>query len=84
MSLQTQLRGEIERWSKRLVECLLEILPADDRGERMLTNLRAYQKDSDHFLRSGDLIKSFECLVWAWAILELGKELGHLKSDGDD
>jgi len=23
-------------------------------------------------------VKSFECLIWAWAILEIGRELGFL------
>jgi hypothetical protein len=41
----------------------------------MLRNIRAYRNDSKHFLERGDLIKSFECLIWAWAILELGREL---------
>ena len=27
----------------------------------------------------GELIKSFECLIWAWALLEIGKELKHLE-----
>ena len=79
MSLETELRGEIERWSKRLDESMPKTLPSDDRGTKLLTNLRAYRTDSKHFLESGDLVKSFECLVWAWALLELGKELGHLK-----
>ena len=79
MSLETELRGEIERWSKRLDESLPETLPSDDRGTKLLANLRAYRTDSKHFFESGDFVKSFECLVWAWALLELGKELGHLK-----
>ena len=45
----------------------------------MLQNIRAYREDSKHFFSRGDLVKSFECLIWAWAILEIGEELEFLK-----
>ncbi len=45
----------------------------------MLQNIKAYREDSRHFFKRGDLVKSFECLIWAWALLESGKELEHLR-----
>ncbi len=79
MSIEAGLLAEIKKWSKRLDGSLLSVHPAGEKGAKMLQNIRAYRSDSKHFLKRGDLIKSFECLIWAWAILELGKELGIFK-----
>jgi len=79
MSVEVELTGEIKKWSKKLDGSLSSAHALDNRGTKMLENIRAYRKDSNHFLEQGDLIKSFECLVWAWAVLELGKEMGHLR-----
>lgn len=79
MNVEAELIKEIEKWSKKLDDSLSNVRTLDDRGAKMLENIRSYRKDSKHFSERGDLIKSFECLIWAWAVLELGKELGHLK-----
>ena len=79
MSVETDLAAEIEKWSKRLDDSLRCVQPSGENGVRMLQNTRAYREDSNHFFERGDLIKSFECLIWAWAILEIGKELKHLR-----
>lgn len=78
MSIEADLAAEVEKWSKRLDDSLLNLSPLCKRGVKMLQNIKAYRQDSKHFLERGDLIKSFECLVWAWALLETGKELKHL------
>jgi len=80
MSLESDLAGEIERWSRKLDDALRGVSPTDEVGRRMMENIRAYRSDSGHFLERRDLIRSFECLVWAWAILETGRELDHLRS----
>jgi hypothetical protein len=79
MSCLDELQAEIRKWGARLDERLQKVTPSDGTGERMIRNARAYREDSHHFLNSGDLVKSFECLIWAWAFLEIGLELGHLK-----
>lgn len=79
MGLEDELRAEIEKWSRRLDESLAGVKPSGERGARMLENIRAYREDSGHFSKQGDLIRGFECLIWAWAILEIGRELGHLR-----
>jgi uncharacterized protein len=59
------------------IEPLVETLQIiDTRGNAMKTNMEAYISDSKHFLKTKDLIRAFECAVWAWAILELCEELG--------
>lgn len=77
--LEDELRREIKKWSKRLDETIPETSTSDDEGTKLLENIRAYREDSEHFLERSDLIKSFECLIWAWALLETGRELKHLK-----
>lgn len=79
MSVEAELINEIKRWSKKLDDSLLGIHALDNHGAKMLENIHAYRKDSKHFSERSDLVKSFECLIWAWALLELGKELEHLK-----
>lgn len=79
MSVEENLAAEIEKWSKRLDGSLHSANPTGERGTKMLCNVRAYRDDSKHFLARGDLIRSFECLIWAWAILELGREFGLLE-----
>ena len=77
--LESRLRGEIEKWSKRLDRKLKTAIATCQNGEEMLENARAYFSDSKHFFEKEDLIRAFECLVWAWAWLEIGKELKLLK-----
>lgn len=81
MSIKVGLAAEIEKWSKRLDDALFGVHPSGERGIKMLQNIRAYREDSKHFLGRGDLIKSFECLIWAWAILEVGRELDFFRVD---
>ena len=78
MSLPSELQREINKWSKKLEEKLMRITAVDDVGEEMLENIHAYQKDSQHFLKTDNLVKSFECLIWAWAFLEIATQLKHL------
>ncbi|MEM3723004.1 MAG: DUF357 domain-containing protein [Candidatus Hadarchaeales archaeon] len=78
MDLEEELRGEIEKWSKKLDQSLAETAATSEMGEKFLKNILAYRSDSEHFAGKGDLIKGFECLIWAWAYLEIGRALGHL------
>lgn len=69
-----QLTREIGVWRARLDEQLPKAEALTDRGRRFLENIHAYRADCDHFERAGDLVRSFECIVWAWAWLEIGAE----------
>lgn len=79
--LSEELDNEIEKWTSRLDKTLQKVTTADEHGDDLLENARAYRRDSDHFSQEGDLIKSFECLIWSWAFIEIGKRLGHLTVD---
>jgi hypothetical protein len=79
MALEAELTEEIRKWSSKLDSALSSVKPAGEQGEGMFKNIKAYREDSKHFLERGDLIKSFECLIWAWALLEMGRQLGYLR-----
>ena len=76
MDTEAQLKAEIKKWSARLEESLAGARPLGEKGVEMMTNIRAYQSDSLHFLQKGDPVRAFEALVWAWAYLQIGKDLG--------
>ena len=78
MTIEAELAEEIRKWSEKLDKALSNTVPLDKHGESLLENIRAYREDLKHFFER-DPIKSFECLIWAWALLEVGRELGHLK-----
>ncbi len=63
--------------TERLIEKIenLRFRPVSEKGEWMIENLEAYISDSKHFLKSDPLL-AFEAIVWAWAFLEIGVELG--------
>lgn len=70
------LRAETEKWLMRADERLSRC-----RGdERFLSNIKAYISDSRYFLEKEDLIWAFEAVIWAWAWLEIGEELGRIES----
>lgn len=78
MSLEKNLRDETEKWLAELKLERMKIELKDNSKENVLKNMDAYTSDAQHFLQKGDLIKAFEAVIWSWAILELGLELGVL------
>ncbi|MBU3897095.1 MAG: DUF357 domain-containing protein [Nanoarchaeota archaeon] len=70
---------EIDKWLDRIEAIVDKIEVFDTKGEEMLTNMNAYISDCKHFKENGDLVKSFEAVIWSWAILELCTELGIFK-----
>lgn len=78
MSTEEKLREEIKKWMKRLEEAVEKTRALNNKGGEFLANIKAYQSDSLHFYQKGDLIRSFEALIWAWAYLEIGKDIGIL------
>ncbi|MCK5023338.1 MAG: DUF357 domain-containing protein [Candidatus Aenigmarchaeota archaeon] len=75
MDLENNLRSEIDKWTKKIETEMKNVKVIDKKNENFLTNIRAYIKDSKYFLEKGDLVRSFEAIVWAWSWLEILKEL---------
>ena len=62
---------EINKWLGKIEDIVEKIHVEDPRAESWLTNMKAYISDSKHFRDSGDLVRGFEAVVWAWAIFEI-------------
>jgi hypothetical protein len=75
-SLNEELQLETLKWLDRAEEQLLRISP--DEGS-IRKNISAYLSDSRYFLEKGDLIRAFEAVIWAWAWMEIGQEVGILE-----
>ncbi len=67
---------EVEKWLDKVEPLVEQIQITDEKGEEMMENMKAYISDSKHFLGEGDLVRAFEAIVWAWAILEICTQLG--------
>jgi len=78
--MEEELRRETLKWLERLEVRLEGVEHANEKGREFLNNIRAYLSDSKYFLSKGDLIRAFECVVWAWAWFEIGMDLGLIRS----
>jgi hypothetical protein len=74
-----EIKNEIVKMIEKIEPLIGRIEIKDDRGEEMLVNMKAYISDSKHFLGDENYLKSFEAIVWAWAILEICEELDIFK-----
>lgn len=78
-NLEKDLRAETEKWMSKADEAVRNAVFDGDRGAKFMANVNAYISDSKHFLEKGDLIRAFEAVVWAWAWLEIGEEMGIIR-----
>lgn len=80
MGVEEDLKRETGKWLVRIEKEIRGANPLNRKGEEFLENIRAYIKDSRYFLGKGDLIRSFEAVVWAWSYLSISRELKLLKT----
>ncbi len=78
MSVEEELKKETEKWLSRIEK--IKIVGKCEKGKEFVENIKAYVKDARYFLEKGDLIRAFECVVWAWAWIEIGKEMELIKN----
>ena len=78
MGTEEQLKKEIKKWMEKLQKSVDNTKALNQKGIEFLTNIRAYQSDSLHFYSKKDYVRSFEALIWAWAYVEIGKDVGIL------
>lgn len=74
-----KIKEEILKMLEKIEPLIAKIEIIDDKGEEMLTNMKAYISDSKHFLKNENFLKSFESIVFAYGILETCIELGVFK-----
>jgi len=78
MNLSEELKKETEKWLKKIEN--LELVAKSEKGKEFKRNIKAYISDTKYFLDKEELIKAFEAIIWAWAFLEISKELNLLES----
>lgn len=71
-SLEIDLRAETLKWLERAESLFSEV----SGKKQFIDNISAYISDSKYFLEKGDLIRAFEAVIWAWAWMEIGIEIG--------
>jgi hypothetical protein len=68
-------KEEIEKWLVKIKKELKIVKANDKKGKEFLDNINAYVNDCEHFLEKREYVLSFESVVWAWAYLEISKDL---------
>lgn len=77
--VEQQLRGETEKWLAKINKERKKIKLVDESRKDFLKNIDAYIADCGHFMKEGKLVLAFEAVIWSWAWLSIGKEMGILK-----
>lgn len=79
--VEEELINETLKWLERIKE--KPLTPLNETGRDFEINIKAYIRDSEYFLSKGDLIRAFECVVWAWAWYEIGCMLNLLRCEDE-
>ncbi len=87
MAIEQDLKKETEKWLNKIIVERKKLVACSKKD--FLKNIDAYISDSEHFLnksmmhdnasRNSDLIRAFEAVIWAWAYMEIGKDLKIIK-----
>ena len=75
MGEKEELIKETTKWLERIKERIKGVRACNEKGEEFFRNIKAYISDSEYFFEKGDLVRAFECVVWAWAWLEIGLDI---------
>ena len=78
MEVAAKLRAETGKWLRRIKQERRNVQLLDPEKKDFLKNIDAYIADCEHFLKKEDVVLAFESVIWAWAWLSIGKELGIL------
>jgi hypothetical protein len=79
MSVEKELKTETIKWLERIERKIKSVEASCEKGNEFLRNTQAYISDTKYFFKQNDLIRAFECVVWAWAWIEIGLEVGFLR-----
>jgi len=77
MNIEEKLQQETEKWLNKIIVERKKLVACSKKD--FLKNIDAYISDSEHFLAKNDLIRAFEAVIWAWAYMEIGKDLKIIK-----
>ncbi len=73
MKVEEELKAETIKWLDKIDKVRIS------GNSEFVKNIEAYINDSRYFLEKDDLVRAFECVVWAWAWLEIGRDYGFLE-----
>ena len=75
MSTETRLISETEKWLKKAEKEFSKITPSGKKGEEFAKNIAAYLNDTKYFSEKHDYVRAFEAVIWAWAWIEIGRDV---------
>ena len=78
------LQNETKKWLGKIRG--KKIIPKENSKEvrEQITNIKAYISDCKYFLDNGDLVRAFEAVIYAWAILETLERLHMIEDESKD
>ena len=71
---ESELKAETEKWLSR-IEKEMPHVRETVKSKDFVRNIKAYISDCKHFSKEGKLVLAFEAVVWAWAWLQILREL---------
>ena len=80
-TVEEELRNETLKWLDKIKGRSFQGI--NETGKEFEINIKAYIRDSEYFLSKGDLVRAFECVVWAWAWYEIGCMLSLLRCEDE-
>jgi len=80
MDTEQSLKKETEKWLLKIRAEMKGVKPSGKKGEEFLENIRAYIKDAAYFKERGDLVRSFEAVIYAYGMLDVLKKVGILQT----
>ena len=78
MEVKERLIEETNKWLEKVKAERTFIILLDQKKTDFLDNIDAYISDSEFFLENEDFVEAFEAVVWSWAYLEIGIDIGIL------
>jgi hypothetical protein len=66
---------ETKKWLGKIKTERESIILRDSMRTDFVENIDAYISDSEFFLENQDVVEAFEAVIWAWAYMEIGKDL---------
>ncbi len=76
METDVVLEKETLKWAEKLEERIKGAKIRDQKINNEMENVKAYLKDSKHFLGKKDFVRAFEAVIYAYGIYEACFRMG--------
>ncbi len=74
MNTEQELKQETKKWLSQ-IEREMPKIKETAKNKSYITNIKAYISDCKHFTQKEKHILAFEAIIWAWAWLQILREL---------